>query len=63
LRLDLESRGVQGFNHCRCFEEAEVKINVLSPELINVSDLITDVEGNEQPSAGNQYPVQFATRG
>jgi len=32
-----------------------VKINALAPELVDVSDLIADVEGNEQASTSNQH--------
>jgi hypothetical protein len=47
LRLDFEPRSIQNLKYCRRFEEAKVKINGLAPELVDVSDLVTDVEGNE----------------
>ncbi len=55
LRLDFEPRSIQDLDHGRRFEEAKVKINALTPELVDVSDLITDVEGNEQAATSNHH--------
>ena len=56
LRLDLEASSIEQLDHCRRLEEAKVKVNALAPELVDVSDLITDVESNEQASTSNQHP-------
>src|ERR1700722_7700369 len=55
LGLDFEPRSIEHLDYGRRFEKAKVKINALAPELFDVSDLITDVEGNEQAATSNQH--------
>ena len=63
LRLDVEPRRLQQVDHCRRLEEAKIEIDALAPELVDVSDLVTDVERNKEASTGNQHPPEFGERG